>query len=302
MGFFVRNAVYSSTPRPRVHAKPHTRGTALQVSGLRLYEPGLARWISRDPLEEEGASSLYAFVNNRVIDILDPVGLEAFVLVKDPTEKKTYASADDVMKDADYTKEINGGGITETELPKVITKPREEPGKWIEQPGRRWWQPPRKIQCYESIVFRTKVSIDKRLVDEPENLVWVSYSPHVTGGKDGMAVIRGYLTDKIVIAQGAPKKIVEQHEKGHVQALFDLVADMEKYLEGVKGQEVAGQAKVLVAQAVTWSSLPAYDKKSGDMANTYTYKALEDGKWKKVKDAKKEKDYDPRGYGDLFGK
>ena len=48
MGFYVQRPVASArriptrpNSRPRVYPKPHTRGTALQGSGSRLYEPGL---------------------------------------------------------------------------------------------------------------------------------------------------------------------------------------------------------------------------------------------------------------------
>ncbi len=51
-----------------------------QPSGLllylyRAYDPNLQRFISRDPIEEEGGINLYGFVGNDPVDQLDPDGL-----------------------------------------------------------------------------------------------------------------------------------------------------------------------------------------------------------------------------------
>jgi len=39
------------------------------------YDPGLQRWLSRDPVQEDGGVNLYGFVENRPIDNFDPYGL-----------------------------------------------------------------------------------------------------------------------------------------------------------------------------------------------------------------------------------
>jgi uncharacterized protein RhaS with RHS repeats len=43
--------------------------------GARYYNPATGRWISRDPLEEEGGNNLYAFNWNDPINQVDPTGL-----------------------------------------------------------------------------------------------------------------------------------------------------------------------------------------------------------------------------------
>jgi RHS repeat-associated protein len=53
-----------------------------QISGLHLtlhraYSSELARWLSRDPVEERGGINLYAYVLNRPVSTRDPYGLEA---------------------------------------------------------------------------------------------------------------------------------------------------------------------------------------------------------------------------------
>jgi RHS repeat-associated protein len=41
----------------------------------RPYDPNLARWITRDPLGEDGGQNLYGFVGNNPVDLTDPFGL-----------------------------------------------------------------------------------------------------------------------------------------------------------------------------------------------------------------------------------
>jgi hypothetical protein len=42
--------------------------------GYRFYDPGLQRWVNRDPIEEAGGIDLYIYVDNSPIDQLDPNG------------------------------------------------------------------------------------------------------------------------------------------------------------------------------------------------------------------------------------
>ena len=39
--------------------------TGLGYWGYRYYNPGLGRWMNRDPLEEEGGFNIYVYVNNQ---------------------------------------------------------------------------------------------------------------------------------------------------------------------------------------------------------------------------------------------
>ena len=47
----------------------------LVANASAFYDPGLQRWINRDPIEEEGGINLYAFVDNDPLQQLDPWGL-----------------------------------------------------------------------------------------------------------------------------------------------------------------------------------------------------------------------------------
>lgn len=42
----------------------------------RFYDPGLARWISRDPIAEAGGANLYGYVANNPVNWVDPLGLD----------------------------------------------------------------------------------------------------------------------------------------------------------------------------------------------------------------------------------
>jgi RHS repeat-associated protein len=49
--------------------------SGLVLTWFRAYEPGLGRWVSRDPLEEIGGFNLYAYVSNGPTVFFDPFGL-----------------------------------------------------------------------------------------------------------------------------------------------------------------------------------------------------------------------------------
>ncbi len=50
--------------------------TGLLYAKRRYYDPAIARWLSRDPIQEEGGINLYGYVQNAPIDFIDPLGLE----------------------------------------------------------------------------------------------------------------------------------------------------------------------------------------------------------------------------------
>ncbi len=49
--------------------------TGLNYYGFRYYNPSTGRWLSRDPIEEDGGLNLYGFVDNSPLDSIDPNGL-----------------------------------------------------------------------------------------------------------------------------------------------------------------------------------------------------------------------------------
>jgi len=51
--------------------------------GYRYYDPETGRWLSRDPLEEEGGINLYQFVEGDPVNWVDPMGLEIRIYSSD---------------------------------------------------------------------------------------------------------------------------------------------------------------------------------------------------------------------------
>lgn len=52
------------------------KGSGLQFAVYRAYDPNLGRWLSRDPIEEQGGLNLYGYVNGNPINLIDPLGLD----------------------------------------------------------------------------------------------------------------------------------------------------------------------------------------------------------------------------------
>jgi len=76
-----RRQVFARTRRcevsgTRVFSAKYTDGeTGLINYGRRYLQPPTGRWLSKDPIGEQGGENLYAFVYNLPLDEIDPVGL-----------------------------------------------------------------------------------------------------------------------------------------------------------------------------------------------------------------------------------
>jgi len=55
---------------------PPARGMGVRVYGFRYYNPAAGRWLSRDPIGEQGGPNLYAFLTNNGINTFDYLGRE----------------------------------------------------------------------------------------------------------------------------------------------------------------------------------------------------------------------------------
>ncbi len=58
----------------RFSTKYHDDETGFVYFGFRYYVPWLGRWLNRDPIGEEGGAHLYAFVEGRPVNGIDPFG------------------------------------------------------------------------------------------------------------------------------------------------------------------------------------------------------------------------------------
>jgi RHS repeat-associated protein len=79
MGYHLTTSL--APPRVRSYATPktHTPLPRLQERGHRFYSTELSRWISRDPIGEEGGLSEYVFVDGNAIGEVDVLGDRAYL-------------------------------------------------------------------------------------------------------------------------------------------------------------------------------------------------------------------------------
>jgi RHS repeat-associated protein len=64
--------------------------SGLHLAPYRGYNPKLGRWLSRDPIEEEGGINLYGYVGNGPIGSVDPLGLESFMFPREYAESREF--------------------------------------------------------------------------------------------------------------------------------------------------------------------------------------------------------------------
>ena len=73
-----QSGMMADTFRHRFSTKPWIAALGAYDYGERLYSPELRRWLSRDPIEEEGGLNLYCFVENSPLWNVDFVGMHTF--------------------------------------------------------------------------------------------------------------------------------------------------------------------------------------------------------------------------------
>jgi RHS repeat-associated protein len=56
------------------------QASGLNLTWFRAYDPDLGRWVSRDPISEEGGANLYGYVGNSPVNFNDPNGLQGEAL------------------------------------------------------------------------------------------------------------------------------------------------------------------------------------------------------------------------------
>ena len=60
--------------------KPYIPELGLYYYGYRFYSPRTGRWISRDPIQEDGGLNLYGFVGNDPVNAFDYLGMDYFMV------------------------------------------------------------------------------------------------------------------------------------------------------------------------------------------------------------------------------
>ena len=83
----------STHPSPfRFSTKYHDPETDTLYYGYRHYAPRLGRWLSRDPLGENGGHNIYSFLKNATPSVFDLLGLSECSMPKERTETPTNSN------------------------------------------------------------------------------------------------------------------------------------------------------------------------------------------------------------------
>ena len=78
----------------RFSTKYRDNETDLYYYGYRYYSPNMGRWLSRDPIEEQGGLNLYGFVNNDPVNKWDLWGMK-WEIDRDNLKEYAFAQATD---------------------------------------------------------------------------------------------------------------------------------------------------------------------------------------------------------------
>jgi len=76
MGFFLTDSCAAEpTSGSRLYPQKRLPPITGATVGRRSYSPGMGRWMSRDPIEEQGGINLYRFLAGHPAYAVDPIGL-----------------------------------------------------------------------------------------------------------------------------------------------------------------------------------------------------------------------------------
>ena len=73
-GIIIKSGPLADFFRHRFSTKYFDAETGLYYYGYRFYSPSLARWLNRDPIEEDGGVNLYGFCGNNPFSCIDVLG------------------------------------------------------------------------------------------------------------------------------------------------------------------------------------------------------------------------------------
>ncbi|WLE97272.1 MAG: RHS repeat-associated core domain-containing protein [Candidatus Electrothrix communis] len=84
---------YAATNPFRFSSKYADDVTGLYYYGYRYYSPELGRWLSRDPIGEDGGLNLYGFVKNDSVNIIDLFGMDAVMILWQSNDDANFEAA-----------------------------------------------------------------------------------------------------------------------------------------------------------------------------------------------------------------
>ena len=178
-----RSGVKADELKMRFSTKYSDDESELYYFGHRFYSPRLARWLSRDPIEEDGGLNLYAYCGNGSMNNVDPYGLALLkVLTVRHGIEKPVRNIDDIFIVPLSSETLNGEFCSWADID----------------------------QC--EIRLKMQIRLNERLVDNGDPNIIHYFDPHdIYGGKggtrssDGSPQIRGGIL---------------AHERGHASAFL----------------------------------------------------------------------------------
>ena len=179
-----KSGVKADELKMRFSTKYSDDESGLYYFGRRFYSPRIARWLTRDPIEEDGGLNLYAYCGNASVDNVDPYGL---VLLKVLTSlygfDKPVKNIDDIFVVPLASGTLNGAF-----------------NSWINV-----------SPCEVALLLQ--IQLNERLVDKGDPKVIHYFEPHdIYGGRggttssDGSPEIRGGIL---------------AHERGHASSFLN---------------------------------------------------------------------------------
>ena len=181
-----KSGVKADELKMRFSTKYSDDESGLYYFGRRFYSPRLARWLSRDPIEEGGGLNLYVYCGNNSISNVDPYGLVLLkVLTSQYGIEKPVKNIDDIFVVPIASETLNG-----------------EFSSWA------------NIDPCE-IRLMMQIRLNERLVDKGDPSVIHYFEPHdIYGGKGGTTT-----------SDGSPqiRGGILAHERGHASAFLDAL-------------------------------------------------------------------------------
>ncbi len=157
------DGVYAAENRFKFSTRYTDIQTAFNYFGKRYYNSNLGRWITRDPIEEEGGLNLYGFVQNDPVNWIDAFG--------------TY-TIDDAVKSLQkkgVLPPIASPGMSNTRLPIYTDSQKFNEWLLLEEKLGSWWTALPK--CPEKICLKSKEK-----AENPDKNIWSDPNTDFTGG------------------------------------------------------------------------------------------------------------------------
>jgi RHS repeat-associated protein len=218
MGYHLTTSLALPSARSLASPKTHVPGSRLQERGHRYYSASLSRWVSRDPIGENGGINLYVICGNDNANCVDLFGASPTTsrnVVRVYTGNPLVEITSETQIPIEYV-EGDGGGFGHG-LPLVDPEPLSA--------GRT------KVCSAQIAVFikiNNSAPEDWRRV--PSSVKQFGYFLH-TKANDHKALVNAHGASGEVVRNGTPRSVLESHERAHAKVFFQYVAQTKESLD-----------------------------------------------------------------------